>query len=163
PRLMAGRTLVAMMGVEDRNDDGPGAGPIVPCRLRPPEPPAHHVRRGRLHGLLEDEVVAPLTLVGAPAGAGKTSLLAGWGGGAGRGAGLGLDEGARDAVHLWRGVLAAVDALSPGAGERAGAALQGPATVGGAVARLIDDLGDREAPRSVLVLDDAHLVDADAL
>src|SRR5262245_1305188 len=127
-----------MMGVQGRQDDGPGAGPLVPCRLRPPDPAAHHVRRARLHDLLEDEVDAPLTLVVAPAGAGKTTLLAGWAAESDRPvAWVALEEGDRDPVSLWRRVLAAVDALSPGAGERAGALLQGPAPVGEAVDRRV--------------------------
>ena len=47
-------------------------------KLRMPVVSEHYVRRQRLHSLLDEVTGAPLTLVVAPAGAGKTSLLAGW-------------------------------------------------------------------------------------
>src|SRR5215213_9651044 len=47
-------------------------------KLRQPLTPEHYVRRGRLLALVDDVTAAPFTLVIAPAGAGKTSLLAGW-------------------------------------------------------------------------------------
>ena len=148
-----------------------GSAPTAPAnatarlraKLRPPAAVPHHVRRGRLHDLLDEAADAPLTLVVAPAGAGKTSLLAAWAAECPRPtAWLSLDETDRDGPHLWRGVVAAVETLAPGCGEGALGELWAPGTVAAAVARLLDDLDACAGPPSVLVIDDAHLVDADA-
>jgi LuxR family maltose regulon positive regulatory protein len=141
---------------------GPSA--VEPHRtLRPPGAVPHYVRRARLHDLLDDAVGGPLTLVAAPAGAGKTSLLAGWvAETALPAAWLTLDEGDRDPARLWRRVAAALDPLAPGCG--AGVLVTGPTseTVPTAEA-LLTDLDGRVGPDAVLVIDDAHLVDDDDL
>src|SRR5262245_45914211 len=88
--------------------------PMASATLRPPPAPAHYLRRGRLLDLLDDAVAAPLTLVVAPAGAGKTSLLAGWAAELPKPvAWLSLDECDRDPVHLWPRVGRALDAPAP--------------------------------------------------
>ena len=53
--------------------------PIFRAKLRPPTTAGHYVERPRLLRLLEELVEAPLALVVAPAGTGKTSLLVGMG------------------------------------------------------------------------------------
>jgi len=79
--------------------------------LRPPGTPPHYLRRGRLIDLLDEAVAAPLTLVVAPAGAGKTSLLAGWAAEYPHPvAWLSLDDSDRDPAHLRRRVASALDA-----------------------------------------------------
>ncbi len=134
----------------------------VRAKLRPPGVPPHYVRRARLLGLLDEAVAAPLTLLVAPAGSGKTLLLAGWAAEAALPtAWLALDDGDCDATHLWKGVFAALDALSPGCGDEARAMLRGTSTVVEAIGRLVDDLDRTSNPDSVLVVDDLHLVDAD--
>jgi LuxR family maltose regulon positive regulatory protein len=57
---------------------GSAALPHVRSTLRPPDAAPHYLRRERLLDLLLETSAAPLTLVVAPAGAGKSSLLAGW-------------------------------------------------------------------------------------
>ena len=141
---------------------GLSAPPLVRAKLRPPAPVPHYVRRPRLLDLIDEAVAAPLTLVVAPAGAGKTSLVAGWASESTRRTGwLSLDEGDRDAAQLWRGVIAGLDPLAPGCGRRALTVLRGPDSVARAVAILLDDLDESSSPDGVLVLDDVHLVDAD--
>ena len=138
------------------------APPLIRAKLRPPAPVPHYVRRPRLLDLIDEAVAAPLTLVVAPAGAGKTSLVAGWATESTRPTGwLSLDDGDRDAAHLWRGVIAGLDPLAPGCGRRALTALRGPGTVTRAVALLLDDLDESSCADAVLVVDDLHLVDAD--
>jgi ATP/maltotriose-dependent transcriptional regulator MalT len=132
----------------------------VRSTLRPPAPTAHHVRRPRLLDLLADAVGAPLTLVVAPAGCGKTSLLTGWASETALPtAWLSLGDGDRDPARLWSRVIAALETLAPGCGDRARAVHHGPASVPEAVDVLLDDLDERVAPASALVIDDAHLVD----
>ncbi|WP_214368806.1 LuxR C-terminal-related transcriptional regulator [Pseudonocardia sp. H11422] len=83
----------------------------------------HLVPRPRLHDRLTTGLEAPLTLVAAPAGWGKTLLASSWlaCGGAGRAAAwisLGLADD--DVRALW---VAVATALAPVVGERAGARL----------------------------------------
>src|SRR4029453_14693330 len=88
--------------------------PGAAATLCPPTVPPHHVRRGRLLDLLDEAVAAPLTLVVAPAGAGKTSLLAGWAAEHPHPvAWLSLDECDRDPDHLGRRGETALDAAAP--------------------------------------------------
>ena len=76
---------------------------LVRAKLRPPQLPPHYVRRPRLFGLVDAAIAAPLTLLVAPAGSGKTSLLAGWAAeSAFPTAWLALDEGDSGPAHLWR-------------------------------------------------------------
>ena len=136
--------------------------PLVRAKLRPPAPAAHYVRRPRLLGLLLDAVATPLTLVVGPAGAGKTSLVAGWANESTQPtAWLSLDEHDRDAAQVWRGVIAALETVAPGCGQRAVPALRGPDTITHAVALLVDDLAEQPVARSALVLDDLHVVHDD--
>jgi LuxR family maltose regulon positive regulatory protein len=133
---------------------------LLRAKLRAPDQPEHFVPRPRLDRLLDDLVRAPLTLVVAPAGAGKSMLLAGWlATSATPGAWLSLDERDRDPAQLWSAVAASLDVLAPGTADGARAALRGRRPTMDVVGRLIDDLeGVSREPR-VLVVDDLHLVD----
>ena len=103
-----------------------------------------------------------LTLVVAPAGTGKTSLVAGWMAESSTPtAWLSLDDTDRDGVQFWSGVIAALDTLAPGCGDRALAMLRRPGSRAGAVDQLIADLEAQSRPPAVLVIDDFHLVDGD--
>ena len=64
-----------------------------------------------------------LILVCAPAGSGKTALLADWAPSGNRPvAWLSLDAADNDPVRFWRHVVAALDRARPGIGERVGLA-----------------------------------------
>ena len=56
----------------------PGGGPIIATKLHIPELPADRVSRPSLVAELRDGSRARLILVSAPAGAGKTTVLASW-------------------------------------------------------------------------------------
>src|SRR5262245_13332398 len=144
---------------------GSAEPPHVRSTLRPPRAAPHYLRRARLLELLLAETSAtPLTLVVAPAGAGKSSLLAGWAAECPEPvAWLALDERYRDAADFWRCVIGALETLAPGCGSRARAALQGEGTVSEAVGALLDRLYETPGPPSVLVIDDLHVVDQDPL
>ncbi|WP_116948963.1 helix-turn-helix transcriptional regulator [Jiangella endophytica] len=142
------------------------ASSLFKSKLRAPARPDHYVRRVRLIALMDDAVRAPLTVVVAPAGAGKTSLLAGWADeSALPTAWLSLDESDRDGAQLWTGLVAAIETLSPGCGEHATPLLRRPDTLAEGVRRLLDDLdaGPADRPPAVLVVDDLHLVHDDRL
>ncbi|MGB6576961.1 MAG: AAA family ATPase, partial [Streptosporangiaceae bacterium] len=112
---------------------------------------------------LTEALSGGLLLVCAPAGFGKTALLADWLRTAGRPvAWLSLDVGDNDPVRFWRHVVAALDRARPGIGERV-SPLLGPPTSSfeGLVTALINELAAQSGENEiVLVLDDYHLVDA---
>jgi LuxR family maltose regulon positive regulatory protein len=113
-----------------------------------------------LHQLLDAVVRCPLTLVVAPAGAGKTALLSGWVAETSIAtAWLSLDDADRDGTQLWSGVIEAVESLAPGSGQPARHLLMSSATLNDVVRQLLNDLDALDLDPSVLVLDDVHLVD----
>ena len=137
---------------------------LLRAKLRAPAVPDHYVRRPRLLRLLDEAVEAPLTLVVAPAGVGKTVLLAGWAAEADVATGwLSLDESDRDPTQLWSGIIAALDRLAPGCGDAVVAPLRRPGGLDGVVERLLDDLDVRDGPGAVLIVDDLHCADGDEI
>src|SRR6266545_4080713 len=116
---------------------------LLATKLFVPRPPPGFVPRSRLVERLEEGLARELLLVCAPAGFGKTALLADW---AQRGqrpvAWLSLDPGDNDPVRFWRHAVAALDRVRPGIAERV-ATLLGPPTptsVEGLVMALINEL-----------------------
>lgn len=154
-----------MGDVGDPNDQpvsGLPTSPLLKAKLRAPVVPDHYVRRPRLLRLLDEAVESPLTLVVAPAGVGKTVLLAGWAAETGAATGwLSLDESDRDPFQLWSGVIAALDRLAPGCADAALARLRRPGGLTGVVEELLDGLDTRAGPRAVLIVDDLHFTDGD--
>ena len=120
--------------------DAPGPDrPLLAGKLMPPWTRPTAVRRPRLLARLDVQV--PLTVVAAPAGWGKTTLLAQWA--AARGAAwVTLDEGDDDPARFWSYVVAALQRHEPHVGQRALAALRVPgvAVLDAAVPSLINDL-----------------------
>ncbi|HEV3293073.1 MAG TPA: hypothetical protein VG123_29200, partial [Streptosporangiaceae bacterium] len=107
----------------------------------------------------------------APAGFGKTTLLAGWlaAGSAVRAGGrlvawLSLDRGDNDPASFWAYVIGALRTVAPGVGEGALALLRAaqPPAVEAVLTVLLNDLA-AVAAEIVLVLDDYHLIDAPAV
>jgi LuxR family maltose regulon positive regulatory protein len=100
----------------------PGAAPhdaLLATKLHVPGPGPGLVARPRLARLLRDGLDRGLVLVCAPAGYGKTVLLAGLaGGGQPPLAWLSLDSGDNDPARFWRHVVAALDQACPGTGQR---------------------------------------------
>jgi LuxR family transcriptional regulator, maltose regulon positive regulatory protein len=138
------------------------ASRLLRAKLRPPVVPAHYVRRPRLLQLLDEAVGAPLTLVVAPAGVGKTVLVSSWvAGSTVPAAWLSLNEADREGRQLWSGVIAALETLWPRCGDAAHTLLRRPGPIAGVVGQLLDDLDSEADSRGVLVIDDLHLVDDD--
>ena len=124
----------------------------------------HYVERGRLVRLLDELVSAPLTLVVAPAGTGKTSLLSGWAAATElRTAWLSVDETDADASQFWSGVIAALETVAPGCGGSASAFLRRRNGHREAVTQLLVDLESVVPGTVVLIIDDLQLVDSDGV
>jgi LuxR family transcriptional regulator, maltose regulon positive regulatory protein len=84
---------------------------LLATKLTPPRTSLRQVSRPRLFDLLHDGTEQLLTLVSAPAGTGKTTLLASWSSSRrppGPVAWLSLDAGDNDAARFWAYVLAAL-------------------------------------------------------
>ncbi len=132
---------------------------LLATKLHVPAPRPGFVARPRLAGALSGGLV----LVCAPAGFGKTALLADWIRSSRRPvAWLSLDVGDNDPVRFWRHVAAALDRARPGIGERI-APLLGPppSSFEGLVTALINQLAAQPGENGIaLVLDDYHLIDA---
>ena len=142
----------------------PGPDGLLVTKLHVPSPQRFFVPRPRLAEALAEGLARRLILVCAPAGSGKTALLADW---ARRGqrqvAWLSLEAADNDPVRFWRYVLAALDRARPGIGERVGLLLGPPAppSFEGLVTALINELAARRGDGEVLlVLDDYHRIDA---
>jgi LuxR family maltose regulon positive regulatory protein len=135
----------------------------VTSKLGVPARGARSVDRARLRALLDESAEARLLLVSAPAGFGKSTLLATWLEAAGlRGAWLALDPRDNDAVRFTRRLEAAAATL---AGRADAPPLVDPTQrfdAELALASVLDALdaaAEREpAGGAVLVLDDYHVV-----
>lgn len=134
---------------------------LLATKLHVPPPPTRGVARPDLLRRLDAGLDRTLTLVSAPAGAGKTSLVSQWLAGVQRPvAWLSFDEDddlGRFLVHL----VCAVRTVVPEAGAGVLTALRSPQppTAPALLTALINDLAS-SANEFVLVLDDYHLVDA---
>src|ERR1700750_2555545 len=99
------------------------AGPLLETKLHIPRWRRSLVARPRLSERLSRGAESALTLVSAPAGFGKTTLLAEWLGassGDGRSvAWLSLDQRDNDPALFWTYVVAALNTGAPGVGAGA--------------------------------------------
>src|SRR5215469_5196201 len=141
-----------------------GSDALLATKLHVPRTQPGFVQRRRLAEALDEGLARGRVLVCAPAGFGKTALLADWArGGARPVAWLGLDDGDSDPVRFWRYALAALDKARPGIAGRVGPLFGPPAprSFEGLVTALVNELaGDSGADEVLLVLDDYHQVDS---
>jgi len=140
------------------------AAPLLETKLHVPRWRRSLVARPRLGERLTRGAESALTLVSAPAGFGKTTLLAEWlavAAADGRSvAWLSLDQGDNDPALFWTYLVAALNTGAPAGGTGALSLLQPPQppSEAGLVA-LLNDL-DAISDDVVLVLDDYHVIDA---
>jgi LuxR family maltose regulon positive regulatory protein len=161
--------LVAALPEADGNPaDSPEPAPLLATKFYIPRSRRGLVPRPRLIERLDRGIASRLTLVSAPAGFGKTTLLTEWL--AAEPAvparqrlvtWLSLDRADNDAVSFWTYVIAALRMVVPGVGESALALLRAPQPppVETVLTVLLNDLG-AVAAEIVLVLDDYHVIDA---
>ena len=103
------------------------ATPLLETKLHAPRSRQRLVERPRLADHMGRAPGAKLTLVSAPPGLGKTTLVADWlaSGGSGMSAAwVSLDATESDRVSFWRYVVAAIRAASPKLGDGPLAALE---------------------------------------
>ena len=133
---------------------------VITTKLFRPSPRPHTVERKRLHDLLRQGNTLPLTLVVAPAGWGKSTLVADWLACDRITAGwVSLDGGDNDPKRFWRYLLLAAEQAGSAAGA---AALRRLDAAGSDVLRdvlpaFVNELAAARAPL-MLVLDDYHLI-----
>ena len=141
-----------------------GLDGLLATKLYLPRLQPGFLARPRLAEGLDEGLARGLVLVCAPAGFGKTALLADWARQSRRPvAWLSLDPGDNDPARFWRHVIAALERVRPGTAEQF-APLLGPPpppAFDGLVTALINELADQPgAGEMVLVLDDYQLIDA---
>ena len=142
-----------------------GLDALIATKLRVPRARRGLVPRPRLVDWLTEALAGELTVVCAPAGFGKTALLADWARRSAQPAAwLSLDAGDNDPVRFWRHVAAALGGVREGIGQRLGPLLgpPSPRSFEAVVTTLVNELS--AAPGElVLVLDDYHLIDSQAV
>ena len=162
PPQAASTTAVGHDG--DRRPSAATSSPdpgLVRTKLAPPPPQAGLIPRAGLQAQLQAGLRGKLCLLDAPAGFGKTTLLAQWATTAGTGwaAWVSLDRGDNDPTRFWVYVVEALRTVEPSIGASALQALRRPsADLSRAVLpSLLNELAAVGSPL-VLVLDDYHLV-----
>ena len=142
-------------------------------KLSPPRTAGDLVRRARVRERLDRSLEHPLTLVCAPAGYGKTTLLSDWLAGSGYPyIWLSLDESDNDLVVFLNYFVAAIRTAYPQActntlGLLAAPELPPPTRLANALANDLEALPCQPGPADgrccILVLDDYHLVHNEAI
>jgi LuxR family maltose regulon positive regulatory protein len=136
---------------------------LLTTKLYFPPPRSNLVPRPRLIERLSAGMCAPLTLLSAPAGYGKTTLVSEWRASeAGRDfpiAWLSLDEDDNDPTRFLSYLIAAVQTIEPDFGEITLASIQAPQPPSphAVLTNLINELNEFERPFA-LVLDDYHVI-----
>ena len=136
--------------------------PILATKLYVPPPRPNVVLRPRLIERLNEGMHRRLTLVSAPAGFGKTTLLGEWLAGCGRPAAwLSLDEGDNDPARFLAYLVAALQTIAADIGEGVLGALRSPQPppTESILTALLNEITAVEDD-FVLVLDDYHVIDA---
>ena len=134
---------------------------LLATKLYVPVTRAACVPRPRLQALLERGVLGPLTLLSAPAGSGKTTLVANWLRASERGAAwFSLDERDNDLARFLRYFVAAIARHHEGFGEDLlvdlkSVGLEDPFDL---ATDLVNEIAQLDADL-VVVLDDVHVID----
>ena len=145
-----------------------GSDPLLATKLTIPPPRSNLIPRPHLTARLQAGLRGPLTLLSAPAGSGKSSLLSAWRTTPeGRETALAwvtLDAADNDVIRFWRYVLAALDRAASGVSSAALSVLQTPGTpaIEAVVTALVNQLAT-PGRDIVLVLDDYHVIETEAI
>jgi len=135
--------------------------PILATKLYLPEPKQGFVQRTSLLEQLNKGIDRKLTLISAPAGYGKTTLLTQW---ITQNklptAWISLEKGESDPVQFMRYVIIALRSIEPNIGKAAWASFQSPQQVpiGTVIISLVDEIVNI-SNEFILVLDDFHTIE----
>jgi LuxR family transcriptional regulator, maltose regulon positive regulatory protein len=135
--------------------------PLLSTKLFLPRLRPGMVARPQLAQMLDAAAMYPLTLVSAPAGFGKTTLVAAWAQQQPLPVGwLSLDAGDNDPNRFQAYLVAALQSADPACGRELRAALEGGQAppIEAAVIMLINDLAQLQHD-VLLVLDDFHVIE----
>jgi LuxR family maltose regulon positive regulatory protein len=137
----------------------PATEPLIETKLIIPPSRADLVTRPRLNALLDSGSLRSLTLISAPAGFGKTTLLASWASRSGRPiAWFSIDEGDNDPFRFIAYLIAALDTVLPGISEHFRGFLQAlQPSVQPLLVRLLNRLASTDKS-IVLILDDYQFI-----
>src|ERR1700694_47848 len=136
--------------------------PILATKLYIPPPPPKVVLRARLVERLSEGLRRKFTLISAPAGFGKTTLVSAWVASSDRAvAWLSLDEGDNDPTRFLVYLVAAVRTIAPTIGEGLLSPLQSPQPppMESILTALLNEITTIPV-NFVLVIDDYHAIDA---
>jgi LuxR family maltose regulon positive regulatory protein len=141
-------------------------GPLLDSKVHVPSRRSAVVARPRLTERLNGASRSALTLLSAPAGFGKTTLLTEWlatvpdVSNSGPSIGwLSLDHGDNEPAVFWTYVATAIEAAVDGVGSSALPLLESSASTEVVLAALLNDLSSSSRDL-LLVLDDYHLIDS---
>ena len=151
---------------ESRKDENAGAAaPLLETKLYIPRSGPGLVLRSRLTEALRHGAAHRLTIVVAPAGFGKTTLLAGWladpVGGENAASWVSLDPSENEPALFWAYFISALRRTHPAVGAQAMTLLQSskPPAMETVLTTLINEINAIDADFTV-VLDDYHVIDA---
>jgi LuxR family maltose regulon positive regulatory protein len=158
-----GRTDTDLSPVEEKHEQPKHTPePILATKLYIPHPRPKVVIRLRLVERLNAGLQGKLTLISAPPGFGKTTLISQWiAEGERPTAWLSLDEGDNDPVRFLTHLVAAFQTIAPNIGGRALSLVQSPQPPPdeSILTSLLNDITTIPDPFT-LVLDDYHVIDA---
>ena len=141
---------------------------LLTTKIALPPTRSNLVLRPRLMHQMNAAIWGPLTLIAAPAGWGKTTLLHAWYTDASRSAWpfawVSLDAGDNDPISFWTYAIAALNTLHPGVGEAPLALLHAspPSPIEAVLTCLLNALNQLPF-QTVLVLDDYHLIETQSI
>lgn len=138
---------------------------ILITKLTPPSAHASIVSRGRLLAKLDAGLARKLTLISAPAGFGKTTLISEWlATGDEPVAWVSLDDGDNEPTRFWRYLISACRRFDETLGRSALIALRTSqqTTFESALTSFINELAQLPQ-RGILVLDDYHVINAQSV
>jgi LuxR family maltose regulon positive regulatory protein len=144
-----------------RHVDEPGAPVVLSTKLDGPHASDRILSRAALVEALEQGVRGKLTLLSAPAGWGKTTVLAQWiasQGSSHRIAWLGLDRADNDPAQFWGYLIAALRRTATALSNRASELLDVGADITEVVLPTLLNEFELHTEVTVLILDDYHLV-----
>ncbi len=136
--------------------------PILETKLRPPSIREPIVRRDKLIELVESNVQNRLTVVSAPPGFGKSTLLASWYRTIPEAGWLTLDPEDNRPSRFWAYFFAALDRLFPCVMETVSERMQQPHSLESVLTQVLNHITKAAKPQQrphVLIIDDFHYID----